>query len=141
MGLTTYVMILFGIAVAFFLTGSSPMIFSMFNCDQTVQTCAWGSDGTSAGQSVLNTLITTLANPSTLIFLAGISLTGLITGGSFGVVYILPALMISAFANLFFLPTDFLLNEAVPFEVRMVVFGFMQIFLILTIVSFVRGGE
>ena len=141
MGLYTYVFIMFGIAIAFFLTGSRPMIFTMFDCDQTQTTCAFGTDGGGGGQGVLNQLINTLANPNSLIFLAGVSLTGLLTGGSFGVVYILPALMISAFANRFLLPTDFLLNEAVPFEIRMIVFGFMQIFLILTIISFVRGGE
>ena len=137
MGLYAYVFILFGISIAFFLTGSSPMIFSMFSCDQTQQTCLW----TNSGQSILNQMVSILANPQSLVFLTGISLTGLLTGGSFGVIYILPALLISAFANLFLLPTDFLLNAAVPFEIRMIVFGFMQVFLILTILSFVRGGE
>lgn len=137
MGLSTYVFILFGVSIAFFLTGSPSMIFGILSCDQTQATCS--SFGTT-GESVANQLINTLANPNSLIFIAGVSLTGLLTGGSFGVVYILPALIIIAFETLLFVPTDILMNESVPFEVRMIVLGFFAIFQILTIIEFVRGG-
>ena len=138
MGLTTYAFLLFGISIAFYFAGSVPPMFAVLGCDTTTQVCAsTDTIGTNLISSILNTIVN---NPS--IALGGIVflVSAIILGGSFIVIYTIPILLILA-ANLFLLPTSFLFSDAIPFEIRLVVGAFLNLMLIMTMLSFIRGGD
>ena len=138
MSLKTYVFILFGISIALFFVGYKPLLWSMMQCSTTSTTCVpTGNFATT----ILNQLISLITNPG---FLLGTSLAlfvPFIIGGSFSVYYVIPIIIIETIANFLLLPTDFLLQSTLPPEMQMIILGFMNLFLLLTIIEFVRGGD
>ena len=138
MGLTTYAFLLFGISLAFYFAGSVPPMFAVLGCDTSAQTCA-STD--TIGTNLISSILTSIANnPS--IALGGVVflVSAVLLGGSFIVIYTIPILLIIA-ANLFLLPTSFLFSDALPFEIRLIVGGFLNLMLIMTMISFIRGGD
>ena len=80
-------------------------------------------------------------NPVTTGLIGITIISSLLLGGTFIVVYVVPILILIAVADFFLLPTDFIFSDALPIEIRIVVFGFMNLMLVMTIVGFIRGGE
>ena len=139
MGLVTYAMLLFGISIAFFFIGSAPPMFAAVGCDTTLDTC---TPSDTLGTEFLNSIIDMiLNNPMTALLGAVAIVTAVLIGGSFVVIYLIPALLLMVAANFFLLPTSFLFTDALPFEIRVIVLGFLNLMLIMTIITFVRGGE
>jgi hypothetical protein len=60
--------------------------------------------------------------------------------GNFLVVYVFPALMLIVFMNYLFLPLGFIMNSGLPVEIQLLVTTLFQIFTLLAILDFVRGG-
>lgn len=139
MGLTTYVMLLFGISIALFFLGYKPLMFTMLQCDTTAPTC---DPNVNYGYNALNNILTSIVTNPLVLGLAGIGIvSGILLGGTFAVVYVIPILILFAITNFVLLPTDFLLNSVLPWEIKAIILGFLNLMLLLTIVSFVRGGE
>lgn len=140
MGLTTYAFILFGISVAFFFLGAKPMMLSSLGCDTTEQTqCTSSQD---IGYTVITDIINVLKeNPIATGLIGATIISSLLLGGTFIVMYVVPILILVALSNFFLLPVDFIYSNAMPFEIRVIIFGFINLMLVLTIVGFIRGGE
>jgi hypothetical protein len=139
MGLQTYVFFLFGISIALFFLGYQPLIFTMLQCGSDATTC---SPTTNFAYTALNELITSIVTNPLVLGIAGIGvISGVLLGGTFAVVYIIPILMIFVLSNFLLLPTDFLLTSGLPWEINMIILGFMNLMLLMTIISFARGGE
>ena len=139
MGLTTYVMLMFGISIAFFFLGFAPPLFASAGCNTASTTCA---PADNLAYTVINNILNAIISNPAATGLAGVAVvTSIILGGSFVVIYIIPALILIAVANFVFLPTSFMFSDVLPIEIRLIVLAFLNLLLILTIVSFVRGGE
>jgi len=139
MALTTYVMLLFGIGIALWFIGYSPLVFSMLGCDTTDTTCEIQKD---AAVNFLNGIIDALINnPLALAGIAGVLVLGYLLGGSFIVNFLAPVVILLSVSNIFLLPTEFFFDNVIPFEIRLIIFGFLQLLLFLSIITFIRGGD
>ena len=128
--ITTYVMLVFGISVFLYLVGyTSP--FMTF-----VQNASNGDVFTS----LLNSFINIFTNPIFLTSLGLSAVASFITGGNYNVVYLFPILMLVVLANYFVLPTSFLNATEIPSQLKLIISTFLNLFLVLSVVEFVRGG-
>jgi len=128
--ITTYVMLVFGISVVLYLVGyTSP--FMTF-----VQNASNGDVFTS----LLNSFINIFTNPIFLTSLGLSAVASFITGGNYNVVYLFPILMLVVLANYFVLPTSFLNATEIPSQLKLIISTFLNLFLVLSVVEFVRGG-
>lgn len=142
MGLQTYVFLLFGISIAFYFLGSTPMMFSQLGCDINNNATTTCTPSKSLAEDFITDIINAIANNPIVLGLLGISIvSSILIGGTFIVVFAVPAIMLLVAANFYLLPTDFMYNEALPFEIRLIFFGFMNLMLIMIIITFIRGGE
>jgi hypothetical protein len=140
MSLQTYVFLLFGISIALFFAGYKPLMFSMLQCDTTQPTC---NPDVNYGYNAINNLFNSLLNAPTLLGIIGVTaITGVLLGGSFGVVYTIPIIIVVVtLSNFILLPTDFLLDVSLPWEIKAIMIGFFNLLLLLALISFIRGGE
>lgn len=139
MGITTYVMILFGISIAMFFIGYKPLLFGLLQCPTGAVIC---DPNQNYGYDVLNNILQSIVSNPAIVGVAGLSiLTSVLLGGSFAVMYLIPILILFAVSNFLLLPTDFLLSTAMPMEIKIIILGFMNLMLLLTIITFIRGGE
>ena len=138
MGFATYLMILFGLGLAFYFAGYQPLILTSFGAPYP------GGVGTTTpiANVLINSLYAIFTNP---LFLAAIGVSAVTTfllgGGAFSVFFIIPLIMISLFANIFIIPSSFLFDQTLPPEMQLIIAVFFNLFLMLTILEFVRGGS
>jgi hypothetical protein len=138
MSLKVYIFLLFGISISLFFVGYKPLLFSMLQCSTASATCV---PTANFAQGIINSLLSLLTNPGFLLG-AGVALfVPFLIGGSFSVYYVIPILMISVLGNFLLLPTDFILQTTLPAEIQMIMLGFMNLLLLLTVIEFVRGGD
>ena len=124
MALTGYVMILFGIGIALWFIGYSPIVFSMLGCDTTDTTCEIQKE---AGANFLNNILQVLLeNPLALAGIGGALVIGYLLGGSFIVNFLAPVAILLAVTNMFLLPTEFFFDNTIPYEIRLIMFGFLS---------------
>jgi len=127
---TTYIMLLFSISLALYFFGYAPPFLKMMENLNT----------TKPHEALLNTFVSIFTNPVFLAALGVSAIASFITGGGFGIIYLFPILMLTAFLNIFVLPTDFIFNAGMPLELRLIIMGILNLFLVLSIVEFIRGG-
>jgi hypothetical protein len=132
MKITAYVLLIFGISLSLYLLGYPSVFLALIS--------QVGSE-----QPITSTLFTSLiavfTNPVFLIGAAFAGITGFLTGGgNFSVIYMIPLLMLIAIANVFVLPTAYLLQMDMNPIIQLIINGFMNTLLMLTIIEFVRGG-
>lgn len=140
MGYITYGMLLFGITIALWLSGvaHSPL-FELMGCPTGGSTCVANPN---IADTIINALSSVFTNPALLIAIPGSIITGLILGGTFAMMFAIPFMIGMVLINIFLLPTQLVLGTSgMPWEISLIIGGFLNILLILTIVSFVRGGE
>ena len=139
MGLTTYVFLLFGISVALYLAGFHGALFTMMNCSSTATSCT----PQALGWGILGQIMTAImSNPiMSIVGAAGLLITGYLLGGNFIVLYVVPIILLETVANFILLPTDFIFSQSFPPEISLIILGFMNILLLLTIITFIRGGD
>jgi hypothetical protein len=137
MGLQTYVFLLFGISLALYFIGYQSALFQILDCSPP--TCN-PSDQTAI--DFLNRILTAITTNPAVLGLLGVSLVApILLGGSFAVMYVIPVILILVASNFLLLPTSFLFDTAMPDPIKLIIIGFMEIMLLLTIMTFVRGGE
>lgn len=153
-GVTAYVMIMFGMIMVMYLMGfTNPWI--AYTTSGTIEA---GGDSSSiadpqhpVGQGVLvmmmssvNNVIKLVAdNPEWGILGAVFGILGTIAmvklGGQYILAYIVPIVLLALFANVFIFPTAQIATEPIfPFDVFLI--GFFNLFLLLSVVEFVRSG-
>lgn len=149
----TYVMIMFGMVVVFYLMGfQSPYLASQH------ATAGGGTEATNIYtptgigtnilnwiQGAINALFTsTEQNPILAVIGTVVTIFAFYilskVGGQFALTYIIPVLILALFLNIFVFPTSTLQGGDIiaPFDI--IVFGLMNLFLILSVVEFVRGS-
>jgi hypothetical protein len=75
-----------------------------------------------------------------LIF-GGVLITAWLGGGNWGILYLIPLLLVFAVLHLYVLPTTCVFySTQVPIEIRFVYTGAIIFLTILTAISFIRGG-
>jgi hypothetical protein len=132
MGLSTYVIILFGISAMFYVADYQPVGLIMLN-QQTLNL---------SPASIINMFLNMFNNPIFLSALVIAPVAALAGGaGSFSVIFIIPIIILTIVAQLFILPSSYILDPTMPDVLKILVSTFFNIFMALTIVSFVRGGE
>ena len=138
--LTIFAFLLFGIIVALYLSGyKSPFLswleMNLDNTDQIFET-------------FISQLAQIVTNPSSFAFvgllLAGVIISSLITGGGSGTLFAISIVMVVIFANIFLLPINFIFEEASWGDaeiLKYIIAVFMNLLLIMSIISFTRSGE
>jgi hypothetical protein len=61
-------------------------------------------------------------------------------GGQYVLAYLIPIIVLALFANIFFFPTASLQGTPIVFPFDFIVFGFLNLFLILSCVEFIKGS-
>ncbi len=148
MSFMTYTFFVVGIAVAgFFMSG-----FTGDAAYQTVwdniQACTGQGVcliGANFGEALFNGIIAVIANPLVIVPLALTAFVGILTGGSFGLIYIIPILILSLLINIFVLPAGFFISSlatsGLPFQLGYVIIMFFNTFMMMSIIGFIRGSE
>lgn len=146
MGLTTYIFILFGISIAFYFAGYQPLLFQLFQCPAAGTPGGGGLAACSEIQNpfsggIINQIFALITNPAFLISIGLAAFVPFLTGGNFSVLYVIPIAILFALSNFLILPTSFLLSVNMPVEISVILLGFMNLWLMLIVVEFIRGGE
>lgn len=72
---------------------------------------------------------------------AGTSIVSRLVGGSFSVIYLIPAAALGFLASSLLAPIGFLINTGIPPYLKVFVMGIIYIMLLMGALGFVRGGE
>lgn len=133
MRLTAYVILLFSISLVFYLLGYTNLL-SYYSQHQ---------GGTMDFVNLLKTLAQAILSDEGISILLGVAITGLVATllGGFGAMYIFPILMLLTFANYLLFPLSFLLDQSLPDIVKLPLIVLFNLLTLLTIITFVRGGN
>lgn len=145
MGLSTYIMVMFGISLALFLADPvhlSPPLFQMMQCNDATNLESCGTFTTNFSLGILQFILDGIKSPA-FLFSVGLAIFApFITGGNFSVLYVIPILILFALANFLLLPSQFIFGLAgLPLIIKLVIVGFLNLWLLLVVVEFIRGGE
>ena len=145
--ITTYVMLMFGLVVVLFLMGFAPPFFNqpeaIGGSGQLVTEPGNFDLGTMMMTAVFSVFQTLMESP--IWGLIGIAV-GIISmyvivklGGQYVIAYIVPLILLILFANIFVFPTSSIGSD-LPSELGLITFAFLNLFLILSYLEFVRGN-
>lgn len=148
--MVTYVMIMFGMIVVFYLLGfQSPYL--AYTQEQVGPSGEKVTEATGIGTNILdwmngavNALFTSASeNPLLAVLGTVVTIFGFYilskVGGQFALTYIIPILILGIFINIFVFPTASLQGNLIaPFD--LLLFGFLNLFFILSVIEFVRGS-
>jgi len=134
MKLSTYIMILFSVSLFFYLVDYQPIAF------ETILSSIGNEPLTIRG--LINLFFSIFQNEAFLLVLAGSLVTAFLLGGSnFSLVYLVPIFLLLMVTNIFVFPTSFLFDSAIPFLMRVIIGMLFNVFLLLVVVEFIKGGE
>jgi uncharacterized membrane protein (DUF485 family) len=149
--ITTYVMMMFGLIIVLYLMGfTSPwMAYTAETVGPEGEETGIASP-TGIGTNILDWMMNGVyslfeevaSNPliaviSTIVTLGAFYLISKV-GGQYVLAYIIPIIILAIFANIFIFPTSTLQGQ-ILFPLDIVVFGFLNLFLILSYIDFVKG--
>lgn len=130
--ISTYIFLLFGISLVFYLGGYQALMWNALSNEV-------GTDQT-IGESFLNSLGDIFSNPTLLAILGVSAVTSFLLGGaSFSAVFIIPLFILGVLANVFIIPSTLFFDPSVGF-IGTALGLFMNILLMLAIVNFMKGG-
>ena len=148
--ITVYAFIVFGIVVSCYFMGyESPLIDAMTEetviegDNGTTHSVTLNSDPVDVGHKLINAIINVLMNPMYLGSLLVVGLVSFLTAGGtrYMVTFIAPALILLVVLNVIILPINFIYDSSLPFEIKLLVFSFLNLFLMLSIIEFIAGRE
>lgn len=144
MGLSTYVMFLFATSVVFYMFGYTN-IFTSFAEQTGVDMTTGASVPISIWDTVKIGLFNAMTDPLVLSLLAISTIASVFGamsgGGSIGLLLVLPIFILTSFINIFILPLSFLLQADIPFFIKAIMGVWLQLWLILTVIEFIRSGS
>ncbi len=151
MSVKVYGMLMLGIGIMMLLVaGYSPLIFAFLQCPDAPDTGSPLVDAESCSfETDFFTIMTSafggaIANPEILLALGVVTALGLFVGtftGQQGITVFLVPFVLFIVINTVFFPLDFLLDQSIPAIIKIIIFGFLNVMLLLTAISFVRGSE
>lgn len=136
MRLTNYIMLWVAIVVVFYFLGYPPGIINIISTSYT-----------SGGVLDIKTLLTALFNSITtdaglsalgISALAALALTFL---SGFGAIYIIPIFIIIVIFNVLAFPISSIITASTPDIIRIPLLLFFNVLLLLTGITFIRGGD
>jgi hypothetical protein len=136
MRLTNYIMLWVAIVIVFFFLGYPPNIISVISSSYT-------SGGVLDIKSVLTSLFNSITTDAGLAALgisalAALALTFL---SGFGAIYIIPIFIIIVVFNIFTFPISTIITATTPDIVKIPLLLFFNVLLLLTAITFIRGGD
>lgn len=143
--ITTYVMLMFGLVAVLFLMGFSPPFFTQTigGSGQTISEAGSFDLGTMMMVAVFSVFEALVDNPVWGIIGAVVGIVSMAVivklGGQYIIAYIVPLLLLVLFANIFVFPTSSIGTD-LPTELSLITFSFLNLFLILSYLEFVRGN-
>lgn len=146
MRLGAYVLMLFSMSLVFFLMGYDPLLLSSANSysqsmnnTYTAQGGSTLTEGGVIGAMAGVTLEPNIAIATIIGALVAAYAASLVMG--FSAIYIIPMAILIGILNLLIFPISFIVDPSVPQIISIPAVVLMNIFLILSILSFVRGGN
>jgi hypothetical protein len=136
MRLTNYVMLWFAITVVFYFLGYPPAILGFLSA-------TYSTDGYLSLDKLLISLFNSITTDAGLAALgisalAALALTFL---SGFGAIYIIPIFIIIVVFNVLVFPVSMIITPDIPDIVRLPLLLFFNILLLLTAITFIRGGD
>jgi hypothetical protein len=133
--------------VLYFMGFSSPLLYLWNNqgAHALEPVCDPATQLNCQNTGVLNRLTMAIL-PSGDLLIAGLialAITGLVASllGGFSAMFIIPLLIVSAVAVYLVLPFSFIFSMAMPDEIRIPLFVFMNIITVIAFIDFVRGSS
>ena len=136
MRLTNYIMLWLAIVLVFYFLGYPPAIINVINASFT-------AGGTLDIKLTLVAMFNAIASADGLAALgisaiAALALTFL---SGFGAIYIIPIFIIIVVFNIFAFPVSSIITPGTPDIVRIPLLLFFNVLLLLTAITFIRGGD
>lgn len=132
MELRAYVFLLFGSMLIFYLLGyTAPVIYLLSNM---------GGEST-AWEFVINQMLKIFTDPTFLTIIGVSAVATILTSGNYSVMFVFPIMLLYIIANVFFLPTSFILESQIPLEIKTIFLAYFNLLLYLGAIQFVRGGS
>jgi len=128
----TYLILLFSMSVMLYLAGYTSPFLAL-------------EDKLGSNTNLLDTLLTDMinifTNPAFLTAIGIGAVASLLVGsGNYSVIYLVPVVMLSVFMNYFILPLSFIYDVTLPGLIKTLFVVFMNLFLFLAVIEFIRGG-
>jgi len=143
--ITTYVMLMFGLVAVLFLMGFEPPFFAetIGGSGQTISEAGSFDIGAMMMTAVNSLFESAEDNPVWAIIASAVTLFSMAIivklGGQYVLAYIIPLILLVLFANIFVFPTSSIGTD-LPSELSLITFSFLNLFLILSYLEFVRGN-
>ena len=144
MRLGAYLILMFSLSIGLYMFGEVPVVMALtssYNLQGGSTLMVGVSSGANVGQLQNNAVIDKIVS----VLIPTVGVTGILAATAvlfmgFGAIYIIPVLIVVALLNLFIFPFSFLVTGTMPDFIAMPLAIFLNLLLVLSIVSFVRGG-
>jgi hypothetical protein len=136
MRLTNYIMLWLAIVLVFYFLGYPPGIINVLNTSYTaggyldIKTMLTGFFDSIATPAGISALGINAAAAVILTFLAG-----------FGAIYIIPIFIFIVVVNIFAFPVSSIIVSTTPDIIKIPLLLFFNVLLLLTAITFIRGGD
>jgi hypothetical protein len=132
MRLGSYVILGFTFTMIMYFLGEATPLTSVFN--------SVGGD-TPLTEAVLQSILNLFGSETLWASIGVVAVAAIfLIPGNFLVVYVFPALLLILFMNYLFLPLGFIMRSGLPAAIQLVVTCIFQLFTLLAILDFTRGG-
>ena len=130
MELRVYIFTLFGTMLVLYLMGYQAPIIAILS-----------QSGNVGWEFIINQMLAIFTNPAFLLALGVSGVSAFLSGGNYSVQFVFPIMLLVILANLFFLPTSYLMEAQIPVEIKTIITAWLNMLLTLGAVEFVRGGS
>ncbi len=148
MSLVTYFFVMISIGAMFSLIGDATGVIEYSTLFQQLSSCSGQGIcllGNDMGEAIMTAVIGILTNPIFLIPAIAGAFTGLLAGTNFGVIYVIPVLLLVLLVEVFFLPAGFFINilsnTSLPYQLGAFLIMIFNTWLLMSIFTNIRGGE
>ena len=148
--ITVYAMVVFGIVVSLYFMGYTSPLLNSLSQQEVIQgdngtnyTITTNANPSAVANNLINAIINILLTPKYLGALLVVGLVSFFTAGGtrYGITFIAPALILLVVMNVIVMPIDFIYDSAMPEPIKIFIFSFMNLFLMLSIVEFIGGRD
>ena len=137
MRLTNYIMLWLAICLVFYFLGYPPGIINVLN------TSYMNANGTLDITNLLKSLFDGITTPAGLTALGVSAVAAVVLAflSGFGAIYIIPIFIIIVVFNIFAFPVSSVITSDTPDIIRVPLLLFFNTLLLLTAITFIRGGD
>jgi len=129
MELRVYVFLLFGTMVVLYLMGYQAPLVAVLT-----------KSGNIGWNFIINKMLAIFTDPAFLVALGVSGVSAYLFSGNQSVMFVFPIMLLVIIANIFFMPTSYLMEAQIPVEIKTIVTAWLNMMLVLGAIEFVRGG-